>query len=76
MDARLDLLALRTRGSEKQSQAVHHDNDGAALVSDDSNRERNPPAKREGHEHDHSPKGYDQVLPDNCARPLAKPECS
>ena len=62
------------RGPQQKPQTIHHDNDGAAFVADNSNGQGNPTEKREGYEHNHRPQRDNQVLTNNAPGTLAQAE--
>src|SRR5436190_21916245 len=67
------LFVLR---AEKQAQAVHHDYNGAAFMTDDDQCQRDSAKQRESHQHTHRSKRDNEVLTNNPTSPLAEPKGS
>ena len=62
--------------AKKQSQTVHHHDDGAAFVADHADRQWNFAQHRKRHQHNDRAERNDKILPDDAPRALAQPKRS
>src|SRR5208282_6117245 len=70
----LGIWSFASRAAKKQSQTVHHHDDGAAFVADHANRQRNSSQHCKRHQDNHRAEGNDKILADDAARALAEAE--